>query len=158
MILSGLAKYTYSKIHMDLPEQGLPSALRRPSLSMITISPGSTWPRSSAPITSSAQDSDATAQPPGNLPRHNGLNPPGSLIATSVPRVIITAEYAPSSSIMHCLTLFSRLSLPCFASRHPMSSASDVVWNAAPAAPKEARSSSAFTNEPFVAIATSPQG
>ena len=67
-----------------------------PSFPITTISPGSTSLINSAPVVSSAHDSDATTYAPSWVfPMHNGLNPSGSLNAMSLVAVIRMHEYAP---------------------------------------------------------------
>ncbi len=94
-LLSGLAKYTNSKeqrAFLVLLSNLIDSI---PSSSITTISPGSTSRMNSAPVTSSAQLSDAKTYPLPSFPTQRGLRPFGSLTPMSLFSQIIVKAYAP---------------------------------------------------------------
>ena len=83
--------------------------LRRPLRSATTISPGRTSRTKRAPTASSAQDSDAKAQPApfGSSPMHSGRNPLGSRAAISLVWDMMTRLYAPLMMSIVSLTAVS---------------------------------------------------
>ena len=80
MVVSGRARYTYSKTH----PAGVGSAKRlerSPFSSIAMNSPGSTSRTSEAPTMSSAAVSEATTQPRSRRPSTRGRTPSGSRAA-----------------------------------------------------------------------------
>ena len=78
-----------------------------PSAVIATISPGFTSRTNSAPIVSSAQDSDASTYALSLFPMQSGLKPNGSLAPISFLGLATTSEYAPLIFSIAFLTAFS---------------------------------------------------
>ena len=96
MIESGLAKYINSNTqNADFLEVCVLIDFN-PSSDITNISPGSMSLKNIAPTASIAQDSEEITYPPFFvIPRHNGLNPYGSLNAINLEGLIKQQEYAP---------------------------------------------------------------
>ena len=127
IVVSGLARYTYSKM------QPLGSAVahiseRIPSSLIAKNSPGSTSRTNAAPTISSAADSDATTQPRSNFPSTSGRTPCRSRAAYKVFSSIKTSENAPSNLGSTARALASTL----FSSCNPMSAVMISVSVVAP--------------------------
>lgn len=125
----------FSKIH--LAGVGAANSLLDvilPSLSIITISPGSTSLTNSASTVSRAHVSEVMKYVLSLFPIQSGLKPNGSLTPINFLGLVITSEYAPLS----CLHELRRASSTDFvltlsrAKRYPTISESEPLWKIAP--------------------------
>ena len=121
-----------------------------------TISPGSISRMNSAPMISSAQVSDASAQPSPILPKTRGRTPNGSRQPISFVRVIATIENAPST-LRRASSMRSGIVRPMErAIRWMMHSLSDELWKIEPRSINSRRNDSALVMLPLWAIAAPP--
>ena len=114
-----------------------------------TISPGSISRTNSAPMMSSAQVSELSAQPSPTRPSTSGRTPSGSRTPISLVRVMATTENAPSTRRR---ASFIRSGIDFCkerAIRWMMHSLSDEDWKIEPRSIISRRSSAAFTMLPL---------
>ena len=109
ILLSGLAKYIYSKIHFAHLSHLCAIFEDIPDGVIVTISPGRTSLTNSAPTASRAHVSDARMYALSRLPMHKGLKPNSSLAPISLRGLITISEYAPFIFFMALATAPSTL-------------------------------------------------
>ncbi|AHX06987.1 hypothetical protein ECHLIB_0954 [Ehrlichia chaffeensis str. Liberty] len=110
IILSGRAKYTYSKIQkLDFCFLNGKELVKVLPWSIVMNSPGNTSLINWAPTISRAQVSEATIYELSNIPNTSGLIPAGSRQHIIVPFINITKEYAPLMVFNALITLSKRV-------------------------------------------------
>ncbi|KJV65706.1 hypothetical protein EMUCRT_0660 [Ehrlichia cf. muris str. EmCRT] len=125
IILSGRAKYTYSKIQkLDFCFLNGKELVKELFWSIVMNSPGNISLTNCAPAISKEQVSEATMYELSSIPSTSGLMPAGSRQHIMVPFINIIREYAPLIVFNASMMLFNKVSCVLIAIRCAITSVS----------------------------------